>query len=133
MAAFALSSSAVGAGALLLAGAFLVPVYSGQAVTSDGTNTTVVSTSGTLIGENGTDVIPFVAMPLVLAVIAWVGLRRECTAGSCAGRRVAKASAWLLGALAVLGAMTIGVFVAPIALLLGLGIAVTPHGPAPTA
>ena len=128
-----MTSSAVGAGALLLAGAFLAPVYSGQELTSDGTNTTVVSTSGTLIGENGTDVIPFVAMPLVLAVIAWVALRRECTTGSRAGRRVAKASVWLLGALSLLGAMTIGVFVAPIAVLLGLGIAATPHGPAPAA
>ena len=130
MAAFALSSSAVGAGALLLAGAFLAPVYSAQEATGGGTHTTVVSTSGTLVGENGTDVIAFVATPLVLALIAWVGLRRECTTGSRAGRGVAKASVWLLGALALLGAMTIGVFVAPIAVLLGLGIAATPHGPA---
>ena len=114
LAAWALTTSAVLLSALLVVAAFVVPLYGG-------------GEPDTLVGVNGLGVLLPVGTPLVLSVIGWLGLRRDCTVGSRTGRGVARSAVWLLGFLSVLGSMTIGMFVAPIALLLGFGVAATPR------
>ena len=88
-------------GAGLLVAAFTFPAYSGTA-------------PNTLVQVNGAKVIVIVAIPLVGALVAiWTIVARLGNARSGVG-----VLTWLvvgvLGALALLGLLTIGLFVAPV-------------------
>ena len=85
--AFALSAGAIAWTAFLIVGAFTIDVYSGESQVSGGP---VVETGATLVEVNGTGVLWFVSIPLVLCLAAFFLLRRVCTTGS---RRAAKAAA----------------------------------------
>jgi hypothetical protein len=111
--AFATSFLAVALGVGLVAAAFWLPVY------NDG---------GTLVAVNGTGVLLPVSLPLALAVIAFVGLWARCTRGSVLGDRFAVAVLSILGVFTLLGAMTIGIFVLPLTLLVATSVALTPKG-----
>jgi hypothetical protein len=111
--AFTSSFLAVVLGAALIGGAFWLPLY------NDG---------GTLVQVNGSGVLLPVSLPFVLAVIAFAGLWARCTRGSVAGDRVAIGVVSLLGIFTLLGAMTIGMFVLPVTLLLTTAVAATPRG-----
>jgi hypothetical protein len=93
---------------LLLAGfAVLLPVYATAG--SDGTTGTA-----TLLDENP-EILAFLAVPPVAAVIVFGLLHRVCHRGS----RLARAGAWMVTGLtwplALAGALSIGIFIAPLA------------------
>jgi hypothetical protein len=87
--------------------------------------------SATLVAENGTGVLLVVAVPAVLCAIAWIALWRRAARGGRLSGYVAWACVWVICALCVLGALTIGWFVAPVALLLARAVSLAPSGPAP--
>jgi ACR3 family arsenite efflux pump ArsB len=105
-----LTAGATAWAAALLVAAFVAPVYSSDAV--DGTGAETHGTD-TLVGANGTGIALVVAAPLLAAVLGWVAIRH--------GQR---AAAWaivaVLVAFCLVSVLSIGVFVAPVALLLGL-------------
>lgn len=116
---------------LLLVGAATVPVYSGESTTvaGDGSQTTM-STSATLLQENGAWVLVLLSVPAVAVLL---------TAGLLAiepRHRWAVWAAWgptgLVGIIAVLGMMTIGVFLLPVAVLLGISTLTVTLDPAST-
>lgn len=117
--AFWASTAGIAYGGLLAVLAFTVPVYSTD--TSAGGSGTA-----TLAGEN--DLGAVVLLPLVVAAGVFALLHLVCRFGS----RPALGAAWTLAALtallAVLGAMTIGIFIAPLAVLLVYACRATPRG-----
>jgi hypothetical protein len=121
--AIGLASGSVLWGLALVAGAFVVPVYSGETASSSGV---IAHSSATLVAVNGLWIAGLVAVPAVLAVCAWLGLQRACAHGSRAGRVLAWACVALLAVFAVLGAASIGMFVLPAVLLLAAGARLTP-------
>ena len=58
------------------------------------------------------------ACPLLVAGVAWLSLHRTCSLG--ASTRPAVAIALIAAALSIVGAASIGMFLAPLALLIGL-------------
>jgi hypothetical protein len=117
-AAWVLTSGAILLSLLLLVGAFVVPVYSGDPAGDE-----------TLVGVNGRGVLLPLSVPLLLSVVAWAGLRRKCEYGSRRGERFAFCSLVLLFLYAVITGFSIGLAVTPIALLVALGFTLTPTGP----
>ena len=119
--------------ALLVVGAFTVPVYTGVTYSAssspDGTTVTTpaVNTSATLFEQNGWDSL-VIAVPLLLTVATGTLLALR------ARRRWAGRAAWvpvgLCAALAVLGMLTIGVFIVPVVVALAVAVSVQPGGPA---
>lgn len=100
---------------IVLAG-FVVPVYQTASTNSDGTTET---STATLVGEEGTGVLIVLAFPLLASLIV--------AAAVWAGSPPVRAAAWTVaGALAllsVLGAMTIGLFIAPVVAALMVALA----------
>ncbi len=96
----------------LLIAAIAVPVYG----------------SATLVDENGHGVLLVVAVPAAISVAVWIALWRECTHGGRVSRYVAQACVWVLAAFCVMGILTIGAFVAPVAVLLAFAVSLTPTG-----
>jgi hypothetical protein len=107
--AFGLASAGVAAALALVPVAFLAPLDGSQSLTSGGEVTT---SSATLVGVNGFWVVLPVSVPLLLALVAWVGLRRRCSKGSVLGTIVAWAAASVLAAASIL-VVSIGIFVVP--------------------
>jgi hypothetical protein len=107
----------------LVAGAFFVPVYS---VAEGGSDTGVVSTTSTLVGENGLGVLLPVALPAAVVGLVWLALHRKCSRGSARSGRVAGGLIILLGTFCVLTGFSIGLFVLPTVLLLAGAATVTP-------
>jgi hypothetical protein len=103
----------------LIVAALAVPVYSG--VSSTGTS------SSTLVDENGAACLVVVALPALTTAIAWAALHRRCSRGSRRATWLAWAMVYGLAAFAILGAASIGMFVLPVALLLGAAAALTPY------
>jgi hypothetical protein len=99
----------------LLVAALVAPVYG----------------SATLVDENGLGVLLVVAVPAVLAVAVWIALWRKCTRGGAVSGYVAWACVWVLGAFCLLGILTIGAFVAPVAALLARAASLTPSASSP--
>ena len=123
LAAFSLSAGAIAWAALLIVGAFTVDVYSGESHSSPGV---AREFGATLVEVNGTGVLWFVSVPLVLCVAAFFLLRRVCTTGSRrAGSAVAGITALML-LVTMLGAASVGMFFAPAVLALMLAQAVVP-------
>jgi hypothetical protein len=123
--AFGLTVGSFVWGLALLVAAFVLPVYSGSAVSSTGAD---VSTSATLVQVNGLWVIALVAVPAVLASVAWVGLQRKCSDGGGAGGYLAWGCVAALGAFSVIAAASIGPFVFPAVLMLATAARLTPTG-----
>ncbi|NNM46356.1 hypothetical protein [Knoellia koreensis] len=108
-------------------GAYTVPVYRGVTMTTDDAGrTTETATTDTLIGQNGTGVLVPVTIPLVATAASVVLL-------ALAGRhRWAEWAAWapvaVTAALTLLGMLTIGIFIAPVAVALAVATALN-HRP----
>lgn len=99
--------------------AFFVPFYSTMSATStpDGTTATTTSTD-TLVGANGMGVFGVISIPLIFAVgVTWALLKYRKAPTRNLGRL-----AWILSAsvalFTVLGVMTIGLFILPVAVAL---------------
>jgi energy-converting hydrogenase Eha subunit B len=110
----------------LVAAVFVVPAYKGQMVSSTGE---VANTTATLFDENGIRVVAVMAAPLVITLLAWFGLHRQCARGSRLGTLVAWSSVVLLAALAIVGSLSVGPFMLPVVLLLVAAARATPVGP----
>jgi hypothetical protein len=117
--AFWASVAGVAYGGLLVLLAFTLPVYSTDSSSSG-------AGSATLAGEN--DLGAVVLLPVAVAAGVFLLLHLVCRFGS----RPALAAAWTLAGLAavaaVLGAMTIGIFLVPLAALLVYACSATPRG-----
>ena len=98
----------------LVAAALVAPVYG----------------SATLVEVNGTKVLLVVAVPALISATVWIALWRKCTRGSRASRYVAWTCVSVLAGFCVLAILSIGIFVAPVAVLLGCAASLTPSGPA---
>jgi len=124
--AFGLATTGVLWAAALIPGAFFFPAYSGES-SSPGGGT--VHTTDTLVGVNGVWAVALFVPPLVLAVVAWVGLHRSCATGSRNGRLVGRVAAGLLAAFGVL-AFSAGFLALPAAVFVAVAAALTPAGQA---
>jgi hypothetical protein len=120
-------------GLTVLACAWLVWLVPAAAILPAGTEQTssggfTSTTSTTLVQSDGSWVLFLMAGPALLGLIAWFGLHRKC---SGRGRR-AKALVWLpiglLYAFSFISGFTVGLYVFPAALALGLAGAITPSG-----
>ena len=96
----------------LLAVAFLVPIYG----------------SATLVGENGTSAILVAGAPAVISVAVWFALWRRCARGGRVSGYIAWFGVALLSAFSVIALASVGLFIAPVALLLGWAASLTPTG-----
>ena len=129
--AFALTLAGFAWGVALVAGAFVVPVYSGLSVSAGSSGQQVThSYSSTLVEENGLSALIPVAFPLLLAALVWFALHRRCSRGSRWGGPIAWSLVAVLGLLGVVAMWTIGPFVLPVAVLLGIAASLTPLAPA---
>jgi hypothetical protein len=104
--------AAAGWAAALLLAAFVAPLYSSEAVDSAGT---VTHSSDTLVGVNGAGIALVIAVPLVAVLLGVVALR-------LGHRAAAWAIVGVLAAFCLVSLLSIGVFVAPVAILLGAAI-----------
>ena len=107
--------------ALLWSTAFLVagltvPVYHQGSVSSDGSRTTTVTSSSTLVEENGWPVLVVLMLPLVLSLVVAVVLLR--TQRRTPAVVVGWVATGLLAVLTVLGMLTVGLFVLPASIAL---------------
>jgi hypothetical protein len=107
----------------LVAGAFLVPVYSGV---EGGSAAGVVDTTSTLVDVNGLGVLLPVALPAMVVGLVWLALHRKCSRGSARSGHVAGGLIVMLGTFCVLTGFSIGVFVLPTVLLLAGAATLTP-------
>jgi hypothetical protein len=118
---FLCAAAAVAWGAGIVVGAYTLPVYSCAGDCQPG--------SSTLMAVNGNEVLPVVAAPLIAAVLSFALLHLVCRLGWQWARVGAIVLTCLTWALTVLGAMTIGIAILPLATLLTIAIAKTaPHG-----
>lgn len=106
----------------LILAALLVPVYSQAESTSSGLTLTTV----TLVQENGPSVLIPVAVPALICTVVGLALRRKCLRGGRRSGTVAWVGVGLLAVFALLSGLSIGIFVVPVALLLGWAAATTP-------
>jgi hypothetical protein len=123
--AFTVTSVSVGSAFALLPLALVAPVYRGETASEGGVSST---TTATLVGVNGYWVLAPVCVPLVLALAGWLGLHLRCSRGSRLGSSLGRWAAGLLAVFAVIASASIGILVLPAALLLMLGVALTPEG-----
>jgi hypothetical protein len=114
---FLCAAAAVAWGVGIIVAAYTVPVYNCAGDCPAG--------STTLIGENGSDVLPVVAAPLVAAVLAFVLLHVVCRFGSGWARVGAIVMACVAWAITALGALTIGIAILPLAALLTAAVVKT--------
>ena len=123
--AFGLTLAAFSWGVVLIPAALLLPAYQGSESSSSGVTT---HTSATLVGVNGSWVLGVVALPALLAVIAWFGLHRRCAYGSEHGGALTWGAIAALVLLSLLAAASVGPFLLPAALLLLVAARLTPVG-----
>ena len=121
--AFALTVTAFAWGVALLPAALLLPAYEGASSSSTGVTT---HTSATLVAVNGPWVLGVVALPALLALIAWFGLHRRCASTTNYGGALAWTAIAALAALSLLAAASIGLYLLPAALLLVVAARLTP-------
>jgi hypothetical protein len=96
----------------LLAAAFIVPIYG----------------STTLVGENGPSAILVAGAPAVISAAVWFALWRRCARGGRVSGYIAWSCVALLSAFCVIALASVGLFIAPVALLLGWAALLTPTG-----
>jgi hypothetical protein len=129
--AFGLSFAGFAWGLALIAASFVVPVYSGFSESAGSTGQITRSySSATLVHEDGLRVLIPLAIPAVLAALVWFALHRRCSRGSRLGGPIAWSVVTLLGLFSLATALTVGMFVLPIVVLLGIAAALTPLPPA---
>lgn len=102
-----LATAAVLWTAALIPLALLAPAYQGESASTNGVTT---HTHATLVEVNGLWVVWLLCVPLALAVIAWLALRR--------GTRAAWLPIGALCAFALVGAASIGIWLLPPAVAL---------------
>jgi hypothetical protein len=107
----------------LVVAAVLVPAYGGQTV-SDSRGLTL--TSATLVQVNGAKVLIPVVIPAVTSLVVILSLRRRRTTGERWTEIVAWTAVGLLAVVALLGILSIGAFMIPVAVLLALSIRLVP-------
>jgi hypothetical protein len=122
--AFWASAAGIAYGGLLVVLAFTLPVYSTDSSAGG-------AGSATLAGEN--DLGAVVLLPVMAAAGVFLLLHLVCRSGSRPALAVAWTLAGLTALVAVLGAMTIGIFLVPLAALLVYACSATPRGRARTA
>ncbi len=127
--AFGSTAAACLWGVALLLAAALVPAYSSSSGFSDAGPGLTVSTSATLIQENGTWVLIPIAIPLVICLLTGAVLDRRCRRGGAWTRPAATGLVVILFVFALVGALSVGPFVLPAAVLLAVGARLTPDGP----
>lgn len=119
----------------LFVGALTVPAYSGSSAgTTSADEPTGSTTSSTLVEVNGPGVLVALAIPFIsTVVVAALLLLQHRVAAPVLPWLVA--TAWLAvaacGALALLGLLSIGIFVLPVAVALAVSVAMS-NRPAPT-
>jgi hypothetical protein len=87
--------------------------------------------SATLVDENGWGVLVPVAVPAVISVAVWLALWRKCSRGGSVGAAVAWTGVSVLAVFCLIALASIGLFVLPVALLLGCAASLTPSGSQP--
>ena len=105
----------------LLVAAVTVPVYSGSTVGASG----VVESSATLVEENGDGILAIVAVPLVVSLGVALVLRARSHRGQRGPGVLASVLTGLVLVFCLLGMLTIGVFVLPVAIALVVACALT--------
>src|SRR5215211_1474951 len=117
--ALGLAAAAVLWGLALLVGALTLPVYSGMStsVACPGCPAVSERSTSTLVEVNGAGVLLVVALPLVISLLVGAALWRRA---SLAGAWVLVGLTWLFTFLTM---VSIGMFVAPAALLLTIATA----------
>lgn len=110
---------------MLLAAAFLFPAYSSSSASSSGAQ---ISGSQTLVQVNGPGALIPVGVPLIIAALVWAALHHKCSRGGRAGDYVAWTCVAVLGCFCVVAILSIGIFVAPVAMLLASAVLRTPPG-----
>jgi len=124
--AFWLTIAALAWGAGLVVAAFVIPVYSGE--TASAPSGVVHGLPGqTLVQVNGPHVLFVIGAPLVIAALVWGALHEKCSRGRAAGGYLAWTLIAILFAGCVLGILSVGVFMAPAAVLLACAAAITPR------
>ena len=117
----------------LIVGAATLPAYQSTSASVTGTSgspaVTESTSTATLIEVNGTGVLvvvglPLAAVALVSSALLWRRRRRRSGAGPLAWTVVG-----LLGALAFVGMLSIGIFIVPAVVLLALACATAPRAP----
>lgn len=103
---------------LVLAGLF-APVYSTSTTSSEVNGVTLGS--ATLVQENGATALVLVAIPALMSGIVILALRAR-RAGARWGAPLAWAAIALLTAEALVGLMTIGLFLVPVIVLLAMAV-----------
>ena len=111
--------------AALIGAAVVVPVYGASSASSPGAEH---SGGLTLVAVNGLGALIVLSVPLVFVSLAWVALHRKCARGSRLAGYVAGGLLAVLASGCVLALATVGMFVAPVAVLLARAIAITPLG-----
>jgi hypothetical protein len=100
----------------LVVAALIVPVYSGTD-TRSGTGIPTVAThsNSTLVGENGLGILVVLGVPTIVTVLVWLALHDKCSRGRQSSGYVAWGLIGLLAAFSLLGVLSIGIFVLPVA------------------
>jgi hypothetical protein len=86
----------------------------------------------TLVDQNGERVLWVLAVPAVVTLVVWVALWRRCSRGGRPSGYLAWAAVAALALFCLLAILSIGIFVAPVAVLLGFAVSLTPSGSART-
>ena len=122
----ALAAAALWAGGLVVA-ALALPAYTGSSSTEDASGEVhTTSTTATFVEANGTWGLVVASVPLAACLVVAVPLLGP---GGRATRVAAVVVVALLGALTVLGLLSIGVFIAPVTAALGLAVIVALSAP----
>lgn len=117
---------AAGWSALLIVGALTVPAYSSTIVhTSVRGRPRLVTSSGTLVAVNGVRVLAVVGLPLLATVLVAVDVRRRGRRGRAGGGPLGWIVAGLVSAVSLVGILTVGPVILPVA---GLLVAVCAGG-----
>jgi hypothetical protein len=122
--AIVLAAGAVACAAAVPVAALTVPAYTVDAA-ADGRGSTA---HRTVVEANGAWVLIPATVPLVAAIAIVLLLHRRCATGSAVALRGAWALLAALGVFVILAAASIGMWMAPAALLLALATAATPAG-----
>jgi hypothetical protein len=125
-ASFALTAAAFCWALAIVAGAFVVPVYSGVSESSDGSTTIRRTFSSTLVDENGLAVLIPLAVPVAMVVLVWFALHRRCSRGRVWAGSVAWAAIWMLGVFSFLTSASVGAILIPIVLMLVVAALLAP-------
>ena len=112
------------AGLVAAAAAFL---YLWLAPTYTTTSSLGGTSSQTLAEVNGDSVLLFIGLPVLLALVIWVGLHAKCSRGSRVGETVAIGAIVLLGLGTLVGIASVGMFLIPATALLAIAVGLTPR------